>query len=379
VKRRAGSLAVSMGRIALALLLPLGWARPSAAWTKAGHLEIAAFAYDTLPRATRAELVALLREHPRFQQDFVPQMPAQLAREEEERWIFLWAAVWPDLARGQPEFERSNWHYVNLPLTFKGRTVGSCQEARAEYPASHRKVQAELARRHPERAARAAEQSWLTPIGPDELRPALAWASRSLRDRRLPAAQRALALSWLLHLVGDAHQPLHAVALFTAGRFEFGDRGGNEIVVSGQGALHRVWDGLLGDDSESATSYAAVSASVERWRQAPEMKALAAQARLELGVEGWLDEDCALARSSVYTSPVLAAVQGSLSRRAAAQAAGGTTSEDAKPEVALDGAYRQRATLAAERRAVQAGARLGALLARFGRGPAQFKSEGLRP
>ena len=359
----------------LALLLVLGWAKPSAAWTKTGHMEIAALAYDALPRAARAELVALLRQHPRFQQDFVPQLPATLSGEAQARWIFMWAAVWPDLARGQPEFDRSNWHYVNLPLTLERGALASCRQARAEYPASHRKVQAELARRHPERAARTAQSAWLTPIGPDELRPALAWASRTLQGRGLPAAQRALALSWLLHLVGDALQPLHAVALFTAGRFEFGDRGGNEIVVQGQGPLHRLWDALLGDDSESATSYGAVSASVERWRQVPELASLAPKARLGLDVDAWLDEDCALARSSVYTPPVLAEVQGFESRRAA----GPAKPDEAKPEVALDAAYRQQATLAAERRAVQGGARLAALLAQLWKAPAQFRSEGLRP
>lgn len=364
--------------IALGLLLALGWARPSSAWTKAGHMEIAAFAYDALPRATRAELVALLRKHPRFQQDFAPQLPAQLSGEEEARWIFSWAAVWPDLARGQPEFDRSNWHYVNLPITVKDGAPVSCQEARAQFPASHRKVQAELARRHPERSAKAAEPGWLTPIGPDEIRPALAWASRTLRERSLPEAQRALALSWLLHLVGDAHQPLHAVALFTAGRFELGDRGGNEIVVQGQGPLHRVWDALLGDDSESAMSYGAVSATADRWRRAPELASLAAEARRQLDVESWLDEDCALARSAVYTAPVLAAVQSFESLRAA-RCSGGAQPDEAKPEVALDDADRQRATLAAERRAVQAGARLGALLVQLWKAPAQFKSEGLRP
>ncbi|HEU4582785.1 MAG TPA: S1/P1 nuclease [Polyangiaceae bacterium] len=364
-----------MKRRALALLLlALAWARPGAAWTQAGHMAIAALAYDALPAARRAELALLLRQHPRFQQDFVPHLPPKLSREQEARWIFLWAAAWPDLARGQPEFHRSNWHYLNLPLALQAGTLASCREARAAFPESHRKIQAELARRHPERAAQAAEPGWLTPLGPDEIRPALAWAARTLRDRSLPAGQRALALSWVLHLVGDAHQPLHAVALFDAGRFEFGDRGGNEILVQGQGPLHRFWDALLGDDADAASSYGAVSASVERWRRAPELAALAARARSELDVDSWLDEDCALARSSVYTSPVLAEVQRFQSRRAAASPAPGSQLEEAKPEVALDAGYRQRAALVAERRAVQAGARLGALL-----GQLQFKSEGLRP
>jgi hypothetical protein len=240
----------------------------------------------------------------------------------------------------------------------------------------------ELARRHPERAAKAAEPGWLTPIGPDEIRSALAWTSRTLRDGGAPVAQRALALSWLLHLVGDAHQPLHAVALFTAGRFQWGDRGGNEIAVSGQGPLHRVWDALLGDESDAASSYDAVSAQVERWR-VPALTSLQ-KARRELDLELWLDEDCALARRDVYTPAVLAEVQRFESRRAEAAPTprlkpDEAKPDEAKPEVALDTAYRQQATRAAERRAVQAGARLAALMQRLWKGPAQFKSEGLRP
>jgi len=157
------------------------------------------------------------------------------------------------------------------------------------------------------------------------------------------------------------------VALFSERRFEFGDRGGNEIQVQGQSSLHRLWDGLLGDDS----SLGFVESAARRWRQTPQLQALAREARRNLDVEVWLDEDCALARSSVYTPAVLSVVQ-------AAEA----DSADAKPEVALDATYRQRAQQAAERRAVQAGSRLTALLesllSRRAR-PSQFNSEGLRP
>jgi hypothetical protein len=36
--------------------------------------------------------------------------------------------------------------------------------------------------------------------------------------------------AWLFHLVGDIHQPLHTVQLFTR-EYPNGDRGGNEICV----------------------------------------------------------------------------------------------------------------------------------------------------
>ena len=62
-----------------------------------------------------------------------------------------------------------------------------------------------------------------------------------LRDKTKPQAERAVALKFVVHLVGDVHQPLHA------GRLE--DRGGNSIKVTFRGKetnLHSLWDsGLL--------------------------------------------------------------------------------------------------------------------------------------
>ena len=62
-------------------------------------------------------------------------------------------------------------------------------------------------------------------------------------------AKRAIALTWLFHLVGDLHQPLHTVQLLTR-EYSQGDRGGNQICVRvapdrAPLDLHRLWDGLL--------------------------------------------------------------------------------------------------------------------------------------
>lgn len=71
---------------------------------------------------------------------------------------------------------------------------------------------------------------------------------QTLSDRDRPAEERAAALKFLVHFVGDLHQPLH-----TADR---GDRGGNDVRVTFIGEkihpfsekpwnLHAVWDGGL--------------------------------------------------------------------------------------------------------------------------------------
>ncbi|MBU6404070.1 MAG: S1/P1 nuclease [Proteobacteria bacterium] len=74
-----------------------------------------------------------------------------------------------------------------------------------------------------------------------------------LGNRGLPAAERAQALNFVVHFVGDVHQPLHAGYLQ--------DRGANDYQVQfeGQGSnLHRVWDsGLLSTRHLDARQYAA--------------------------------------------------------------------------------------------------------------------------
>ena len=62
-----------------------------------------------------------------------------------------------------------------------------------------------------------------------------------LGDARAPAAERNEALKWVVHLVGDIHQPLHAA--------DNGDHGGNLVLVVLEGVhtrgrenLHRAWD-----------------------------------------------------------------------------------------------------------------------------------------
>jgi nuclease S1 len=56
------------------------------------------------------------------------------------------------------------------------------------------------------------------------------------------ADERADALSWLIHLFGDIHQPLHCVARITPLHPQ-GDRGGNSFRLTGNPSnLHSLWD-----------------------------------------------------------------------------------------------------------------------------------------
>ncbi|HEX7368717.1 MAG TPA: S1/P1 nuclease [Rhodanobacteraceae bacterium] len=81
---------------------------------------------------------------------------------------------------------------------------------------------------------------------------AIAKYSAILANRANPPAERAGALAFVVHFVGDVHQPLHADYRH--------DAGGNDFQVRWHGRgtnLHKVWDSLMLDTPQlSAARYA---------------------------------------------------------------------------------------------------------------------------
>jgi hypothetical protein len=68
---------------------------------------------------------------------------------------------------------------------------------------------------------------------------------------------RAIALAWLFHLIGDIHQPLHTIQLFSR-EYPSGDRGGGDFCVRVASdravlSLHRLWDGLITSSNNHQT------------------------------------------------------------------------------------------------------------------------------
>ena len=107
-----------------------------------------------------------------------------------------------------------------------------------------------------------------------------------LKDRSLPANIRLEAFAFLVHFVGDLHQPLHA------GDQE--DRGGNDLkasygVMPGYN-LHSVWDGLLADRAISAAPVI-----VRRFSDAERIAVGAGTTRQ------WSEENWIISRDIAYT------------------------------------------------------------------------------
>jgi hypothetical protein len=83
---------------------------------------------------------------------------------------------------------------------------------------------------------------------------ALALNVRMAADPRAPASERAVALCWVFHIVGDIHQPLHAAELYFA-QFPDGDRyGSSEYRLDPKTGrpvnLHFFWDDLVHQEAE---------------------------------------------------------------------------------------------------------------------------------
>jgi hypothetical protein len=78
-----------------------------------------------------------------------------------------------------------------------------------------------------------------------------------VRDPNASLADKQLALRFIVHLVGDLHQPLHVGKCC--------DKGGNDVKVSWFGKptnLHAVWDSQLLDDEQ--LSFTELAAKLER-------------------------------------------------------------------------------------------------------------------
>jgi hypothetical protein len=198
-------------------------------WWDMGHMTVAAVAYERLTPSARARAAALLRLNPNFDK-WVHGVPA----EEQDRAAFVHAATWADDIKRSSNYQRGSialdgadatanvgysdhlvhdyWHYVDLPFSSDGTPGESPQAPNA-----------------------------LTQI--EAFRQAL--ASNSASDD-----VKSYDLVWLLHLVGDVHQPLHATSRFSRG-LPKGDQGGNKETVclafTCGAKLHAYWDGLLGD------------------------------------------------------------------------------------------------------------------------------------
>jgi hypothetical protein len=185
---------IFIGFAAIAALMP----SPAFAWGKTGHRVVAAIADTQLSGLARARVEQILG-------------PGESLDE---------AANWPDEMRSAPEpfwqKTATPWHYVTLDgiIYDHAPPEGDAIEALSRF-------------------------------------------RKTLQDPNASLADKQLALRFIVHLVGDLHQPLHVGKCC--------DKGGNDVRVTWFGKptnLHAVWDSQLVDDEQ--LSFTEMAAKLER-------------------------------------------------------------------------------------------------------------------
>lgn len=115
----------------------------------------------------------------------------------------------------------------------------------------------------------------------------------ALKDPKSSAQARVDALSWLFHLLGDIHQPMHCIERYSADN-PGGDRGGNSFHLRGRfKSLHQLWDASTDADSTTKGSV------VEEILETHPRQSLAGPLQ-ESRVEEWARESHRIARLEAY-------------------------------------------------------------------------------
>jgi hypothetical protein len=301
---------MNRGLLAIGILMSL--AAPSAwAWNDQGHMMVAAIAWNHLDAATRERAAALLKLNPDYG-EWIANIPAA----QRDQVAFVRAATWADAIKTEAGYENDGnvpsgaesgrnigygdhlqhryWHYIDIPLTTDGTAV-------VQPPVPNLQTQIER-------------------------------FTQAIRSADTSDNVKSFDLVWLEHLVGDAHQPLHATSRFSRSLPQ-GDRGGNLVALCYKPCrdeLHAFWDDLLG-----------TSKSVEEAISAAER--LPAPSAAAAGISDdsvWLRESLEIAMQTVYASPI----------------------GDGPGPYTLDEHYRAVARSMAEERVALAGARLAILI-----------------
>lgn len=240
----------------LVIALALAVSSSAFGWIDTGHMIVAAIAEGQLKPAVKAKVDALLK----------------IGGDDRTR-TFWTSACWADDTKNS---ENGPWHYINIHFREDGK------------PADNKPLDENV--------------DW-----------AIHKFSKILADPKQPETDRADALRFLIHFVGDAHCPVHAVARDTEA-FPRGDRGANDFkILPPPGVqpeprnLHFLWDiagGLYGgterpltkEGTESIRRLAAtIQSEFPRTSFAAELK--------ETAPEAWSQESYELARKVAYNLP----------------------------------------------------------------------------
>lgn len=258
-------------RIVLCVFMMLD-AMTAHAWSRPGHMVTGAIAYEELlthDQRVIDQIVAIMAKHPDRAPFEVATGPAQ--GDERARRLFMQMARWADDIRGN-SYDHPTWHYAARPIV-------DLRQPPKTHP--------------PDVPSGAAAEAF-----------ALNW--KMAADTRGPITERAIALCWLFHLIGDIHQPLHAADEFNAALPQ-GDRGGGLQFVRMPGAaeptsLHSFWDGIVRNNAESPEVSAQARQLIARFPRARFSQLTASQ---QPDFVAWMTESFELAKRIAYSESLV--------------------------------------------------------------------------
>lgn len=274
-----GPIAIALG---LCLCLLPGFT-PLHAWSPKGHMVVAYLAYQKLDKPVRERADFLLTLNPFFKR-WVSMIPPTVAKKDRSLATFMIAATWADQIKSAGTYSDDGTHNGNVPNgPSSSQNTGYDDKLRHKYwhfvdiPFSFSSLPL---------------PALLTPNAQERITLFL-----SVLKGSSPDPLKSYDLTWLLHIIGDVHQPLHAATRITKGDLD-GDDGGNGVKI-GCGSmcetkLHSVWDGLMGTSEDVSV---AMSTAMGMPAADPTLAAI-------LDESVWITESFELAKNVAYAKPV---------------------------------------------------------------------------
>jgi S1/P1 Nuclease len=231
--------------IVLAMVLLMS--QSAFSWNSRGHMMVAAVAYQKLNQATKDRVDALLRLNP-DRDNWLDLIPAGTSVPKRKMMIFMIAATFSDRIKSDPDYHTDGTHNGNRPTDGPAsQNIGYDDLARHKY---FHFVDLPFSDDH------TALPPVPTPNAQTQIAAFRAVLAATSSDPNLDKL-KSYDLSWLLHLVGDVHQPLHSTTRVSTTKPD-GDDGGNGLKLTSPANLHTFWDDVLGSGNAPSTALNAI-------------------------------------------------------------------------------------------------------------------------